>query len=724
MATAAELLILFSLQDNATPGIKGVHGELGKTTAIAAAAGAAMMGLAGVMSDLARENAADVASLKAVQIAVENTGVAWGDAEGPMAEYINRMRDTAAIADDKMKPALAALVAVTGDYEKSMNLASLAADLARGKSMDLETASTLVGKVAMGNTSILKRYGITLAENATAEEALAELQKRFAGQAEAYGQTTKGQMEALSNRFADMREDLGGVFGAAQPVLMMMPGLSAGWTALGGALGGTTGKLLLNTVAHAGSRIALGLGAVATTAMTAAQWLLNAAMTANPIGIIIVALAALTAGVIWAWNNVDWFREGITAIWEACQDWVWILGALIGPLGLAAGAIYYAYKNSQDFRDMLDKLWAVLQTAIAGVLKDARTAFDNLGKAWDSLVKLATGAANFVATLKTTAFDTARVALAAAWTTIGTWTATAAGFVATMGTSVFDAAKTAIEASWKTIKDLAAVGADFLVGMGEGAGWAWKTITDLWDKVLQSEGVQNALDIGANLVEGIGWAWGEIVKLWDQATSSEGVRSLLDIGANLVEGAGWVWQTIVDFWNTATSSEGVRNLLDIGANLVAGAGWVWQTIVDFWNIATSNMSKVLDMGANLVIGQGWSIEEVREWAKGWTVYIQAALVEWAKPGWWPSWLWWPFGGGEGASEVALAAGSMGGNSMGRSLTAASMSAAPDTGYGTGGGGNTYNITVTGNTLLGDDLNMARELARILAPQLGALVTIG
>lgn len=42
---------------------------------------------------------------------------------------------------------------------------------------------------------------------------------------------------------------------------------------------------------------------------TAAQWLFNAALTANPIGIAVVALAALAAGFIFAYKKCEWFRN-------------------------------------------------------------------------------------------------------------------------------------------------------------------------------------------------------------------------------------------------------------------------------------------------------------------------------------------------------------------------------------------------------------------------------
>ncbi|MCE2138889.1 hypothetical protein GRC92_17910, partial [Streptococcus thermophilus] len=47
---------------------------------------------------------------------------------------------------------------------------------------------------------------------------------------------------------------------------------------------------------------------------TAAQWLLNAAMTANPIGITVIALAALTAGLVAAYKYIKPFRKWVNGI--------------------------------------------------------------------------------------------------------------------------------------------------------------------------------------------------------------------------------------------------------------------------------------------------------------------------------------------------------------------------------------------------------------------------
>ncbi len=208
------------------------------------------------------------------QSALESMGVSQDEAEQQLSDYINKMRDLAAIGDDEMKPVLSGLISLTGDYQKSMELASLAADISRGKHINLQTAADLVNKVYQGNTTVLKRYGIVLDENATAEEALAALQKRFAGQAEAYGQTTQGQIEALSNRIGDFREDIGSAVNEVAPFIGMLPGLSLGFSGVGGAIGTLTPLLK-------GLPVALGPVGIAITAISAVVGLLALAWSNN-----------------------------------------------------------------------------------------------------------------------------------------------------------------------------------------------------------------------------------------------------------------------------------------------------------------------------------------------------------------------------------------------------------------------------------------------------------
>ncbi|MEK3987459.1 phage tail tape measure protein [Paenibacillus sp. FSL K6-3166] len=67
-----------------------------------------------------------------------------------------------------------------------------------------------------------------------------------------------------------------------------------------------------------------------TEGATVAQWLMNAAMAANPIGLIITAVVGLVAGLIVLWNTNEDFREAVIGAWDAIKAagvavWDWLV---------------------------------------------------------------------------------------------------------------------------------------------------------------------------------------------------------------------------------------------------------------------------------------------------------------------------------------------------------------------------------------------------------------
>lgn len=64
----------------------------------------------------------------------------------------------------------------------------------------------------------------------------------------------------------------------------------------------------------------MGGAAAYTGILTAAQWLLNTAMTANPIGIVVVALGALIGGLAIAYNKFEGFRAMVDGVWGVLKQ--------------------------------------------------------------------------------------------------------------------------------------------------------------------------------------------------------------------------------------------------------------------------------------------------------------------------------------------------------------------------------------------------------------------
>lgn len=93
--------------------------------------------------------------------------------------------------------------------------------------------------------------------------------------------------------------------------------------------------------ATAATTIAQKAASVATKAWAATQWLLNAALNANPIGLIVAGLAALAGGLYLAWTHSETFRNIVMGAWNGIKA--------------AAGAVVSWFTTS---------VWPVLQSGI------------------------------------------------------------------------------------------------------------------------------------------------------------------------------------------------------------------------------------------------------------------------------------------------------------------------------------------------------------------------
>jgi phage-related protein len=79
--------------------------------------------------------------------------------------------------------------------------------------------------------------------------------------------------------------------------------------------------------------IGVGISTVLTGGFSTAFGLLNVIMSLNPIGIVVVALAALAGGIAYAWNTNDKFRAGLMGVWEVMKGvGTFIYDGLIDPL--------------------------------------------------------------------------------------------------------------------------------------------------------------------------------------------------------------------------------------------------------------------------------------------------------------------------------------------------------------------------------------------------------
>jgi phage-related protein len=177
---------------------------------------------------------------------------------------------------------------------------------------------------------------------------LKELNREFGGSAEAAGKTLPGQINILKESFSNFAGEL---VAKVIPKIVAIIGFFRDHTTiakvLGGVIAGTVGILIAagaamkvygavtavttafkwlfvtavnaETGAVTRASFASKIAAGATKAWAATQWLLNAALAANPIGLVVLALAALVVGLVIAWKKSETFREIVTGAWEAIK---------------------------------------------------------------------------------------------------------------------------------------------------------------------------------------------------------------------------------------------------------------------------------------------------------------------------------------------------------------------------------------------------------------------
>lgn len=160
-----------------------------------------------------------------------------------------------------------------------------------------------------------------------------------------------GGFEQFGSKLGLSQGAIDGIMGASEGLsaaLMFGAGVSdiaaVSTELLNGANVKGTALKIKDAIAQKAKTVAEVAGSAATKAMAAAQWLLNAAMTANPIGLVIAAIALLVAGFIVAWKKSETFRNIVTGVFDKIKSvattvFNWVKNIAIGAFNALVGFI-------------------------------------------------------------------------------------------------------------------------------------------------------------------------------------------------------------------------------------------------------------------------------------------------------------------------------------------------------------------------------------------------
>lgn len=290
---------------------------------------------------------------------------------------------------------------------------------------------------------------------------------------------------------------------------------------------------------------------VATQGMTIAQKALNLVMAANPIGLVVTAVAALVAGFITLWNTSDEFRAFWINLWDKIKS-------------ATSAVVTIIQKYFSD-------LWANIKKVWNGALTWFKNAATNIGNAFKNIP-------NNIKRFFQTAWSNAQKI----WNTALTWFKKVSTNIGNAFKNIPNNIKKFFQTAWTNVKN------------------AWKSVSSHFSKLASS--VVNAFkNIPANIKKYFQNAWNNVKNVWSKVSSffsgiiknitnsfSNLSKQLKTIGGQLVSGlwngikdkTGWIVDKVKGFGNSVVkgikSFFGIRSpsrlMAEMGGYLAEGLG--------------------------------------------------------------------------------------------------------------------------------------------------------
>ena len=156
---------------------------------------------------------------------------------------------------------------------------------------------------------------------------------------------------------------------------------------------------------------------------------LNATMLANPIVLIIAAIAALVAAFIYLWNTNEEFRQFWIDLWENIKE--------------VAIACWEAISS------FLTQAWEAIKTTAATVWNAIKEFFSRL---WEGIKGIFTTVVNAISTFLTTAWNTIKTTATTVWNAISTFFSTIWNGIKNIFITIVTAIQAFLTTAWNTIK--------------------------------------------------------------------------------------------------------------------------------------------------------------------------------------------------------------------------------------------------------------------------------
>jgi hypothetical protein len=310
-------------------------------------AAAAVAGLAVALGDATKAAIEDAASQAELSRQLKATTGATDAQVAGVEDFISAQGRLLGVTDDELRPALAGLVRATGSVSHAQELATAAMDLAAQKGLPLASVTKTLEKAYGGNLKALAKlapeYRQMIEDGASFEDVMYAIGTATGGAASTAANTAQGQFKRLSVSLAETKESIGAALlpavNAVLPYLQKLGQFASENTTAFLAVAGVIGTLAGIILAY---NAYLKLQAAYTIAATVAQAAFNLVMSANPIALIVIAIAALVAGLVLAYKKFEGFRNIVDSVFSVIQG---VVSSSIGVIKGYFSALLGFYKG-------------------------------------------------------------------------------------------------------------------------------------------------------------------------------------------------------------------------------------------------------------------------------------------------------------------------------------------------------------------------------------------
>lgn len=221
------------------------------------------------------------------------------------------------------------------------------------------------------------------------------------------------------------------------------------------------------------SQLAQAGWAKVTAVATGAQKALSAAMTANPIGIIIAAIAAAIAIIVLLYTKCEWFRDGVNAIFTAIKGALsQVIAAAQNAVASAAAFLSNAQSSIAEFFSAARQKFTTAVEFLSGVWQGITAA---ASAAWQTIKSVVQVGIMLIGEVLSAAFQIIALPFQFIWqncrdTVLAVWEA-----IRTAISTALTAIGSAISEKWTAIQSFFG---PILSAIGSAVSGAWTTVAE------------------------------------------------------------------------------------------------------------------------------------------------------------------------------------------------------------------------------------------------------